>query len=193
MSLARVHDPLGNVIIRQIGDAGGPRSDWVADELNQIITAHNAGFGIYFADVAARQTGANTTETDFSTKTVLANTLANNGDMMLFASRTVYAANANTKRYRVYWDSTVLFDSGAVAFNGVNQFLIGLIYRENSTTLSTIFANIVGTAINPAVSVAFTTTTSFTVNRTLKTTGQNGAASAGDIIQAGLFVMKGSV
>lgn len=193
MSLARLFTTLSQKKVLHLGDVGGPRSDQLDAELNNIINAFNIGFGVYFADVAVRQTGANTTETDFSTKTVLANTFANNGDLMIFASRTVYAANANTKRYRVYWDSSVIFDSGAVAFNGVNQFLIGVIFRENSTTLSTIFANIVGTAINPAVSTTFVNTTSFTVNRTLKTTGQNGAASAGDIIQAGLFLMKGSV
>jgi hypothetical protein len=152
-----------------------------------------SNFGTYFTDVAVRQTGADTTETDFSVKAMAANTLGADGDFILFFSRLVYAANANTKRYRVYYESSAIFDTGAVAFNGVNQFLIGLIYREGSTVLSTIFANIVGTAINPAVSVVAISPTSFSVSRTLKTTGQNGTASAGDIIQAGVFMVKGSV
>lgn len=146
--------------------------------------------GSYFTDVATYQTGANTNETDFSVKIVEANTFADDGDFMLFTSRSLYAANANTKRYRIYWDSSPFFDTGTVAFNGSAQFLIGMIYRENSTTLKTAFANLVGTAINPAVSITAVTSTSFTVNRTLKITAQNGTASAGDITQAGVFILK---
>ena len=193
MALTRLHNPLSQVIIRMIGDVGGPRADQVSNELNQIITAFNTTIGVYFADVAVRQTGANTTETDFSTKTVLANTMAANGDLLLFFSRVAYAANGNNKRYRVYWDGNVIFDTTAQAFNGVNQFLIGVIYRETSTVLSTVFGNIVGAAINPAVSVTAVSPTSFSVDKVLKTTGQNGTATAGDITQAGVFMLKGSV
>jgi hypothetical protein len=152
-----------------------------------------SNFGVYFTDVAARATGANTTETDLSAKTVAANTLAADGDFIIFLSRTVYANNANTKRYRVYWDGTAIFDTAATVFTLVGQFLIGVIYRESSTVLKSIFANIVGTTINPAITVVGVDPTSFTVNKTLKTTGQNGAASANDIVQAGLFMVKGSV
>jgi hypothetical protein len=194
-------DQLGAGLIQQWLNNGTPRASLSA--LGKLLLPAGIGstpsadqisnFGVYFTDIAVRQTGANTTETDFSTKTVAANTFGGNGDFIIFLSRVVYASNANTKRYRVYWDSNVIFDTGAVAFNGVNQFLIGCIYREASTILSTIFGNLVGAAINPAVSATAVSPTSFSVSRTLKTTAQNGAASAGDITEAGVFMIKGSV
>lgn len=193
MSLARVHDPLSLALVRRLGDAGGPRADHVADELDNIITAFNGGFGVFHADVNLYQTAANTTETDFATKVIPANTFASDGDMMLLFARSLYAANANTKRMRIYWESTAFFDTAAFAFNGLSQFTVGLIYRETSTILKTAFANFAGTTINPAVSITAVTPTSFTVDRTLKITGQNGAAVAGDVIQAGLWLLKGSV
>lgn len=152
-----------------------------------------SNFGTYLSDPTVRQTVANTTETDFTSKTVAANTFAADGDFAIIFARVVYAANANTKRYRLYWDGNVIFDTTAQAFNGVNHFLIGVIHREISTVLSTVFGSLVGATINPAVSVTAVGPTSFSVNKILKSTGLNGTASAGDIIQAGFVMIKGSV
>lgn len=193
MGLNRVYSKIGSILINRFNQAAGPNDKRVDAELDNIIAAFNTSFGVYFADVSIIATDANTNEKDFSSKTVLANTLKSDGDLLLFFSRVVYAANANTKQYRVYWDGNVVFDTTAQAFNGVAQFLIGVIFRETGATLSTVFANIVGNAINPAVSTTFVNPTSFSVNKILKTTGQNGAASAGDITQAGVFLLRGSV
>jgi hypothetical protein len=50
MSLTRVHDPLSLALVRRLGDAGGPRADQIAAELDSIIAGVNdAGTAFSFS------------------------------------------------------------------------------------------------------------------------------------------------
>lgn len=153
-----------------------------------------SNFGTYFIDPTARATIANTTETDFSTKTASANVLAADGDFIIVMAGFTTAANANNKRYRIYFGATTVYDSAALALNNRSALILGYMYRRNSTTLS----SYVGALAVEGVSLLATAATDaggqdFTVSNIIKSTGTNGTASANDIVQRGFILLKGSV
>lgn len=155
-----------------------------------------SNFGTYFSDPADHATGANTNETDFSSKTVSANVLAADGDFMLLVAEILYANNANNKRYRLYFGGSVIYDTTAAAFgNGGNQtqFLLALLYRKSSTSLFTATMSLIGNALLGVGINTGGTAPTFSNSNILKSTGQNGTASAGDITQRIFLVLKGSI
>src|SRR5262245_48296396 len=60
-----------------------------------LSTDNISNFGTYFIDTTVRGTPANTTETDLSSRTIAANTLANDGDFIVYLAAFLTAANAN--------------------------------------------------------------------------------------------------
>jgi hypothetical protein len=155
-----------------------------------------SNFGTYFSDAADRATGANTTETDFSSKTVAANVLAADGDFFILLAEILYANNANTKRYRLYFGGTTVYDTTGAAFgNGGNQtqFLISLFYRKTSSSLFIANLSLIGNALLGVTINTGSAAPNFAVSNILKSTGQNGTASAGDITQRIFVLLKGSV
>src|SRR5262250_2670636 len=96
MALTRQHNPLGNVIIRQLGDAGGPRSDWVADEINNLITWAKDSPRVIHRDVTVVGNvgaGADT----LRSVSVAAASLATDGDALDIYAAGTFAANAHSK------------------------------------------------------------------------------------------------
>lgn len=151
-----------------------------------------SNFGTYFVDQALRQTPANTNETDFSSKTMSTNVLAADGDFLIGVATFFTAGNANTKRYRVYFNGTAFLDTTALALNGARAFVVFFILRTSSSA-----ANCIGliisatgpTTVTQGQSVAATFSNAIIV----KSTGQNGSASANDLSQDGFILLKGSV
>lgn len=257
MLLTRVFTNIGSMIIRRLGDTGGPPSPRVSQELNNIVDALSgvstdkeillkynhatdpvlrvdqlgagiiqrwlqngteraslsglgklllpagigptpstdkiSNFGTYFVDLVVRSTPASTSETDLSSKSVAANTFGNDGDFLIYITGINYAVNANTKRYRIYWGANVLFDTTAQAFNNLNEFVIGYIYRRSSSILTGMSMGFVAGGGSGTVQLTDIGSQDFTVANTFKSTGQNGAASAADIEQFGFISLKGSV
>jgi hypothetical protein len=152
-----------------------------------------SNFGTYFVDSVDHSTAANTAETDFSTKTIAANTLGNDGDFILMLTSMLTAANGNTKRHRIYFGANVIGDSGAIALNNGINIMISFAYRRGGTNFNggTLTLSNGGVFIN-ANSINLGGV-NFATSIVLKTTGQNGAASAADITQRGFIVLKGSV
>lgn len=192
MSLIRLFTKLGQKLVNHLGEVGGPRSDQVDAEINNIVDfINNEAFRTLFVDPPVRETGANTTETDLSSFTIPADTFDADGDFMILFTSVNFAANGNTKRYRVYFNATVIFDTTALAFNNVNLFLLSYLYRRTSSVLTGMFVSIdpsgTGTQL---VDIGGQ---DYTVGNIIKSTGQNGAASAQDIQQFGLIIVKGSV
>lgn len=157
-----------------------------------------SNFGTYFVDPSTRSTPANTNETDLSSKTLSANVLANNGDFLLGVTAFNTGSNANTKRYRLYFAGSAFFDTGASAANGATVFVIFYILRTGSASAS-IFTMYMSNNMallpgSPAsVQAALPGALDFTITNILKSTGQNGAATAGDLNQFGFILLKGSV
>src|SRR5262249_7215939 len=149
-----------------------------------------SNLGTYFVDSTSRATGANTTETDFSSKTLAANVLANNGDFLLGFATATTNANANGKTYRLYFAGTAFFNSGAMQQNNIQNFIIFFLLRTSSSALFTAATLIPGNLVLAAGSNNLTQVStpgglSFTGTNILKSTGQNSVATASDLAQFG--------
>lgn len=135
MSLVRLHSPLGNVIIRNIGDAGGPRSDWVAEELDSIIAWAKTSprrIGFNFSTVGNVGTGLDTLHT-FS---LPANSLATNGDELECRFGGFAANTANTKRVVFSVDGTQILNTSLLPFAAFGWWANLRIARVTATTIN---------------------------------------------------------
>lgn len=126
----------------------------------------------------AMATGANTTETDFATYTFGPSALTVGEGFRLHLGL-VTAANANTKRVRVYFGATTIFDSTALASNNESWDLSLVLLRTGSAAqaytsrgqrASSLFAIASGTA-----------TEDMSTAKLLRVTGTNGTANANDL------------
>lgn len=142
--------------------------------------------GVLTTAVTSVGTDANTTEKDLWTYTLPANTLSADGRGVKITAWGSAAANANTKTWKVYFGSTVVsVRSGA--FNNVHLFSMAVVLRTGSATQTSGGSVIVG--VGTAFGVDRTAPTSDTTAAiTIKVTGQNGTASANDIVFYGATV-----
>lgn len=116
MSLVRTNNPLSQVIIRQIGDCGGPRADSVNAELDNIIA--------WAKDSPRRITVDTSTVGNVGTGldslhsySLAAGRLATNGDSLRIRYGGNFTNNADTKRVQISADGQVAFNSGLRAFD----------------------------------------------------------------------------
>src|SRR5262245_49851208 len=150
-----------------------------------------SNLGTYFSDFTDRTTPASTVETDFSSKTLSSNVLASDGDFLIIYAGGNFAGNANSKRYRLYFNGANAFDSGTAAFNGTSFTVLSFLLRKSSSALvSTVLRSIGTTAQAESYPIAGQ---NFGVSNVLKSTGQNSTASANDIVQNSFIMLKGSV
>jgi hypothetical protein len=114
VSLARTNSPLGKLIIRKIGDVGGPRSDLVDAELDNIIAWAKLSPRVIKVDVSVvGNVGAGLDNLhSFSLDTP--NRLLTNGDWVRFRYCGNLATNDNDKRLQVTIDSQVLENTGLI-------------------------------------------------------------------------------
>jgi hypothetical protein len=155
-----------------------------------------SNFGTYFIDTVVRATPASTAETEFSSKTIAPNVLANDGDFFVLLLGVNYAGNANLKTFKVYFGSTAIFTIGPTNLGGVNttnQFLVGYLYRRTSTVLTGMLGDVIPNGSN--ATLIDIGGQNFAASNVFKTTGQNntGPGVAADIEQFGLILLKGSV
>lgn len=133
-------------------------------------------------------TPANTNETVLKTYTIPAGMLRTNGIRLKYRFNGLFAANANTKNLRIRCGpvslaGTVVFASGAVAFNNTDWVLEGSLFRrdvDSQDWSSALFED--GTvAANIGDIQAANSVNDDDAAMILELTGQNGAASANDI------------
>lgn len=111
MSLARVHNPLSQNLIRRLGDAGGPRADQIAAELDSLIA---------WVRGMPRVIHRNTTTTNSSgagpdtlhTFSLPANSLETNQDFVRVEYAGTFAANDNNKAIRATFGGTEYVNRG---------------------------------------------------------------------------------
>lgn len=111
MSLARVHNPLSLALIRRLGDAGGPRGDQVAAELDSLIAwARLSPRRIHFDtdEVGNAGAGLDVLHT-FSLDTP--DRLATDGDELDIVYAGTFAANNTDKRVNAFF--------GGSAYEGI--------------------------------------------------------------------------
>lgn len=136
------------------------------------------------SDSASYNNGT-TVETDLATYTIAANTLNVNGKGVRINAYGVTAANANTKRLRLYFAGTVIFDSTAQVYNGRHWHFMATVLRTGAATQDAFTRLIVGGTVS-FQTINFDVTATPAGDTTLgiitKVTGQSNTAS-NDITQ----------
>ena len=124
-------------------------------------------------------------ETDLYSDTLAAGQLAANGDTIYVDFTTQYAPGAATRRVRLYFGGTVIYDSTAIAGPG-NSTLTGraTIVREDASTVRCSVQIVVSAAGYSTSTVAsYTRITGLTLSNTqiVKLTGQSSVVTADNI------------
>lgn len=135
MSLARLHNPLGSVIIRNIGDNGGPRSDWVAEEIDNIIAWAKTSprrIGFNFSTVGNVGTGLDT----LHTFTLPAASLATDGDELHCYLGGFFSTSTDTKRLVFSVDGTQILNTSLLPMATFGWWAHMWIARVTSTTVN---------------------------------------------------------
>lgn len=116
----------------------------------------------------------------------LPSTLDNAGESIEITAFGEFAANANNKTVKLYFGSTVIFTTGAIASNNTDWRIDATILRTGAATQISIasFSGDTVLVTSTATSTAVTETLSGAL--TIKCTGE--ATTTNDIIQRGLIV-----
>jgi hypothetical protein len=134
LSLVRVFSDLGQLIIRNIGDNGGPRADRVSAEFDSIIAWAKDAPRCIHRNITA--TGTITTGLDsLHSFSLPANSLATNGDWVRFRYAGNLASNDNQKRLQISIDSQVLENTGLIDIDAGWFKVDGTYTRLTATTV----------------------------------------------------------
>lgn len=149
MGLSRIYSGvtgLGSLIIKRLGDVGGPPSSRVSEELDALIAwAKDAPRCIHrFAPVTPPgNVGAGVDLLQaFTIDTP--NRLLTNGDWIRFALGGEFATSDNDKRIQILFDSQTIEDFGAFDFDAGQWRAVGEIIRVSSTTVRTSYLGVYG-------------------------------------------------
>jgi hypothetical protein len=141
--------------------------------------------GSIFQKISSVGTPNNTTETDLFTDTLVANTLAVNGDSINATYGFTLTNNAPTKRIRLYFAGTVIYDTGVLTSNASGSVSIQVqIMRITSTSVRyMVIAGSSGTTTLPnSSSVGELTGLTLSSTNIIKVSGQiGGTPSTNDI------------
>jgi hypothetical protein len=153
-------------------------------------TAEAGVGGVLTVSTTSAQTGANTDETTLWEYALPANTLSANGYSVRVRAWGTYAANANSKSIRHYFGATQLHTVVTAGFNNVGWSVEAVITRTGAsaqTALGRYHTND-GAAGSQRFGAVTTPAADTTGAITIKVTGQNSSASAGDIVFSGAMV-----
>jgi hypothetical protein len=124
-------------------------------------------------------------EDDLITYILPASTLGTNADILEIIAWGTTAANANNKTIKLYFGSTVLIDTGAVAANNIDWQIRALIVRKTASTEDAI-ADFIAGATFTNKSDRTTPAETLTGAVTIKCTGTGTADN--DIVQQGMVI-----
>lgn len=137
-------------------------------------------------NTTSTQTGADTNETDLWSYTLPANTLNTNGMGVRVTAWGSFATNGNTKTIRPYFAGSNLGGQGTTASNQ-GWRMQWVVIRTGASTQVAYVVNLVG-GVSSNVAPAPAATGNTATDLVIKATGQNGTASAGDIVFRGAIV-----
>lgn len=122
-----------------------------------------------------------TTETVLFTYTISANTLVNNGDTIRASYSFNITNDAITKRLKLYFGTTVIYDSAAMTSTDVGTVSIEVMLIKASSTTIRFVVNCFVTNLTGGLSsvVSSLGTLDFTITNLLKVTGTAGAGGIG--------------
>lgn len=133
---------------------------------------------------------ANTSETTLQTYSFPANAFNATGQSVRAKAWGSFAANANNKTVKLYFGSSSFVNSGAVAGNNVKWVIEGTVHRTGSSTQKSNGHFVHGVSEVGIQNNSLTETDTAAI--TIKVTGQNGTASASDIVCEGMVVDFGA-
>lgn len=187
MSTANLPNVGNQVVLNKTGFFSIPWARYMNDLFLRVGggSSYNLGGRLITNNTAVPNTG--TSETDLITYSIQKNTLKNNGDILSIVAYGTTASNSNNKTIKLVLGSTVLFTTGAVAFNNKPWCLRSEITRTDTAKQQAIttFHGDFSVLTNTATFIAGTE--DFTTPLTLKCTGTSGTAS-NDVIQKGLII-----
>lgn len=131
-------------------------------------------------------TAANTTETDLATYTLPAGAINQAGAGLRVTAWGKTAANANTKRARIYFGATAVADTGAVAMNNVAWVATAIIARTAAD--AQVALGQMRHAATDIANLATAPAEALTGAVVVKVTGLNGTANANDLTIEGFLV-----
>lgn len=153
--------------------------------LNTLIQSINANVGgLLNAQTGSTGTAANTTETTLQQYTMPANTLSAAGQSLRITCFGTTAANGNTKTIKLYFGASVV-SSGALTVSNKNWQYQLIVMRTGAATQA-----VTGSGIADATPITIYSnagTASLTAGVLIKCTGENGTASANDIVATGMI------
>jgi hypothetical protein len=143
--------------------------------------------GVLTTTTASAGTAADTNETDLWTYSLPANVLNANGKTVRITAFGTLAANANSKTPRLYFGGTLVAFNTVLSNNQGWRLTADVVRTGASAQLASgLYAGGAGNGFlaNLPVTPAASTTAAITI----KVTGQNGTASANDIVFLGAVV-----
>lgn len=154
--------------------------------LNWVVESIAPGAGA-LRDLDSQATTAVTSEEDLNSIVIPANVLNGNFNGIKLEAWGTVASNANTKTIRLKFGSTTLISNDiTTAPDGLHWHLEASIWRTGASTQEAIARATVGA--NNQTTTRTTPNQTETSSITAKVTGQNGTASANDIVCEGLIV-----
>jgi len=153
--------------------------------LNALIQSINANVGgLLNAQTGSTGTPANTTETTLQQYTMPANTLTTAGQSIRVTCWGTTASNGNNKTMKLYFGASVI-STGVLTLNNKSWRLVVTVMRTGAATQA-----VLGSGVGDATNVATYTnagTDNLAAGVLIKCTGENGTASANDIVATGMI------
>jgi len=168
-----------------ISGAGSAKGLVLADGLQCGSGAARGKVATILKTIATTAANSGTGETDLHAPSILANTLAADGDAIRVTMAIRTAANGNAKTVKLKFGSTTLIDSGAASTSGENCVLRATIMRTGATS-QIAWCEILAFSGWTSKGEYVTATETLSGAVTLKATGQGGASN--DIVQGWTIV-----
>ena len=144
------------------------------------------GSGKANVDTTDVGTDANTVEKDLLTYSLPANSLSADGKLVKITVWGSVGENGNTKTIKLKFGSTIIRQIGPSGMNGLDWKMDGIVIRTGAATQEAMATEFLDTSAQDTTISAPTETLSGAV--VIKITGQNGTASANDIVAKGMLV-----
>lgn len=176
---------VGSTGLATIAGAGSAKGLVLSDGIQAGSGSGRAKVAGVLKTIATTSANTSTGETDLHSVSILANTLAADGDAIRVTMPIRTAANGNSKTVKLKWGATTLIDSGAASTSGMNCVLRATIMRTGATS-QIAWCEILAFSGWTSKGEYVTATETLSGAVTLKATGQGGATN--DIVQGWTIV-----
>ena len=116
-------------------------------------------------------------DTDLFSTTIPGGSLADAGDAIHFEASVTYAANANTKRVRLKFGATTLYDTGLLAINSGSLSIVGTLVRITATSTRFVLGTNSTSALLAGLSLTGSASDDVDDDQVFSLVGNNGTAS----------------